>query len=249
MNRRQLLLGLGSAFVAAACGSSPTQPGPQPPPPEPQPPNPVTPPRLGITRILAFGDSMTAGTTSPPLPGSQGLDAGIPQSYVYKLQTILTQRYSAQTVLVFNEGRAGNRAAEDRGRLIDAIRASMPEALLLLEGANDLNLVGNRDAISPTIGALEVLIGEGTSRGIRVFIGTLPPQRAGGKSAAAGFVGDFNDQIRRMAPDEGATLVDFHRALSLNEIGEDGLHPTEAGYQHMAEIWLDALKTAYEQPA
>jgi lysophospholipase L1-like esterase len=192
---------------------------------------------------------MTAGTTSPPLPGSQGLDAGIPQSYVYKLQTILTQRYTAQTVLVFNEGRAGNRAAQDLGRLIDAIRASNPEALLLLEGANDLNLVGTRDAISPTIGALEVLIGEGTSRGIRVFIGTLPPQRVGGKSAAAGFVGDFNEQIRRMAPDEGATLVDFFRSLSLDEIGEDGLHPTEAGYQHMAEIWLDALKAAYEHPA
>jgi lysophospholipase L1-like esterase len=191
---------------------------------------------------------MTAGTTSAPVPGVHALDAGLPQSYVFKLQSILTQRYSAQSVLVFNEGRAGNRAAEDRGRLIDAIRASRPEALLLLEGANDLNMVGNRDAIAPTIGALEVLIGEGVSRGIRVFIGTLPPQRSGGKSAAARFVGDFNEQIRRMAPDEGATLVDFFRLMSLNEIGEDGLHPTEAGYQHMAEIWLEALKAAFEEP-
>jgi len=248
MNRRQLLLGLGSAFVAAACGSPPNQPGPIPqPPPQPQPP-PPGPPRLGITRILAFGDSMTAGTTSAPLPGVHGLDAGLPQSYVFKLQTLLTQRYSAQSVLVFNEGRAGNRAAEDQRRLIDAIRASNPEALLLLEGANDLNMVGNRDAISPTIGALEVLIGEGVSRGVRVFIGTLPPQRVGGKSAAAGFIGDFNEQIRKMAPDEGATLVDFFRSLTINDIGEDGLHPTEAGYQRMAEIWLDALKAAYEQP-
>ena len=249
MNRRQLLLGLGSAFVAAACGSSPNQPGPTPLPPQPQPPPTVPPPRLRITRILAFGDSMTAGTTSAPVPGVHVLDAGLPQSYVFKLQSILTQRYSAQSVLVFNEGRAGNRAAEDRGRLIDAIRASNPEALLLLEGANDLNMVGNRDAISPTIGALEVLIGEGVSRGIRVFIGTLPPQRPGGKSAAARFVGDFNEQIRRMAPDEGATLVDFFRLLSLNDIGEDGLHPTEAGYQHMAEIWMEALKAAFEEPA
>jgi lysophospholipase L1-like esterase len=248
MHRRQLLLGLGSAFVAAACGTSPTQPGPTPqPPPEPQPP-PPPPPRLGITRILAFGDSLTAGTTSAPLPGVHALDAGLPQSYVFKLQTLLTQRYSAQTVQVFNEGRAGNRAAQDQSRLIDAIRASNPEALLLLEGANDLNQVGTRDAIAPTIGALEVLIGEGVSRGVRVFIGTLPPQRPGGKSAAAGFITDFNDQLRRMAPDEGATLVDLFRSMSLSDIGEDGLHPTEAGYQHMAEVWLEALKAAYEQP-
>jgi lysophospholipase L1-like esterase len=178
-----------------------------------------------------------------------GLDAGIPQSYVFKLQAILRERYTAQTVDVFNFGRAGNRASEDRGRLIDAIRESNPEVLLLLEGANDLNQLGTRDAISPTIGALEELIGEGTSRGVRVFLATLPPQRVGGKSGAAEFIEDFNQQIRRMAPDEGATLVDIYAGLNLDLIGEDGLHPTEAGYHRMAEIWFDALKAAFEQPA
>ena len=53
---------------AAACGSSPTSPRPpivNPPVVEPptQPPTPpvTPPPRLGITRILSFGDSLTEG--------------------------------------------------------------------------------------------------------------------------------------------------------------------------------------------
>jgi lysophospholipase L1-like esterase len=192
---------------------------------------------------------MTAGTTSAPLQGALSLDAGLPQSYVFKLQTLLRERYTASTIDVFNAGRAGNRAAEDKGRLVDALRETDPDVLLLLEGVNDLNLVGNRDAISPTIGALEELIAEGTSRGVRVFIATLPPQREGGKSNSVHFFEDFNEQVRRMAPDEGATLVDIHAGFTLNLIGEDGLHPTDAGYQRMAEIWFDALKNAFELPA
>ena len=191
---------------------------------------------------------MTAGTTSPALQRTLTLDAGLPQSYVFKLQTLVRERYTAQTIDVFNAGQAGNRAAEDRGRLVDAIREANPEVLLLMEGANDLNQVGNRDAISPTIGALEVLIGEGVSHGVRVFIATLPPQRRGGKGHAADFIKEFNEEIRRMAPDEGATLVDIYAGVALDLIGEDGLHPTEAGYQRIAEIWLDALKAAYELP-
>jgi lysophospholipase L1-like esterase len=201
-----------------------------------------------VTSILAFGDSMTAGTTSEPVRSFR-LDAGLPQSYVFKLQALINQRYTSQTIQVFNAGWAGKRAAEDRSRLIDAIRETKPQALLLLEGVNDLNEVGNRDAISPTIGALEQLIGEGVSRGITVFVATLPPQRPLGtaKTASAPFVGDFNVQVRRMAPDEGARLVDMFTAIGVDQIGEDGLHPTEDGYQRMAEVWLDALKQAFEQ--
>jgi lysophospholipase L1-like esterase len=192
---------------------------------------------------------MTAGTTSTPVEPLHSLDAGIPESYVFKLQSLLQQRYTAQTIEVYNAGQAGQRAAEDRGRLEDALRESQPEVLLLLEGANDLNKVGNRDAISPTIGALEELIGEGTSRGVKVFVGTLPPQRTGAKSHFAEFVEDFNADVRKMAPEEGATLVDLFAGMSIADVGEDGLHPTEAGYQRMAEIWFEALKNAFEAPA
>jgi lysophospholipase L1-like esterase len=37
--------------------------------------------------------------------------------------------------------------------------------------------------------------------------------------------------------------------LPLSLIGEDGLHPTEQGYQKLAEIFFDAIKAKYEAPA
>src|SRR6478672_4392547 len=108
MLRRRVLWSLAAAAIAAGCGSSPTSPTPAPQPtgnsnPAPQPaPAPV----LGLTRVLAFGDSMTEGTVSPST-ALAALGAGLPQSYPFKLQTLLTARYSAQSIVVMNAGIAG----------------------------------------------------------------------------------------------------------------------------------------------
>src|SRR4029453_12631701 len=112
--------------AVVACGDSPTGPSTNPPPPQqppenppppphpPPPPPPPPPPTLGLTRILAFGDSMTEGTTSTPVTNQLfRLDAGLSRSYPFKLQTLATQRYSAQTIEVLNAGHAGNQAMND----------------------------------------------------------------------------------------------------------------------------------------
>ena len=148
MFRRQFLIGVGASLVTAGltegCGGSPIRPGAVPPPPEPNPqpptPPPSTPATLRITRILAFGDSMTEGTVSPQFT-FHAIDAGKPESYPFKLQTLLAARYSSQTVAVFNAGFAGQKASQDRSRLARAISETSPELLVLMEGANDLNSV------------------------------------------------------------------------------------------------------------
>ena len=56
----------------------------------------------------------------------------------------------------------------------------------------------------------------------------------------------FNTAIRDMAAKKGATVVDMSQ-LPLSYIGQDGLHPTEAGYQRIAEIWFDAIKSLHEK--
>ena len=132
----------------------------QPNPPPPPTPPPSTPASLRITRILAFGDSMTAGTTSPPF-SLRALDAGLAQSYPFKLQTLLSSRYSSQTVSVFNAGFAGRKAFEDRSRLARSIADSSPELVILMEGANDLNsIVGPavNAAIDATVAAMEDMV-------------------------------------------------------------------------------------------
>jgi lysophospholipase L1-like esterase len=250
MTSRLLLVGLLSTLLASACGSTPpTTPTPNPPTdpgPTPQPP---VPPTLGITQILSFGDSMTAGTTSAVFPGLS-LTAGLPQSYPFKLQALLAARYSKQTMSVLNAGVAGNRATEDVDRFSREYGANTPQLVLLLEGANDINLLlatGGRD-VTPIVGAMEEMVKDATYRGGQVMLATLPPQRPGGPKAAddQSVVDKYNRELRTMASKKGAILVDVNAQLPLSLIGQDGLHPTEAGYQKLAEIFLDAIKTKFE---
>ena len=196
---------------------------------------------------------MTEGTTSTPLTnGLFALDAGLPRSYPFKLQALTTQRYSGQTIEVLNAGHAGNRAANDGGRFSQVIVDARPQLVLLLEGANDLNTPGEtiNTRVTETVSALEEMVRTAGLRGIPVMLATLPPQRAGApKAGAATFLDRFNDALKTMAAKRGAAVVDVHALLPLSDIGQDGLHPTEAGYQRLAEIWLDAIRAKYEKAA
>jgi lysophospholipase L1-like esterase len=91
---------------------------------------------------------------------------------------------------------------------------------------------------------------EGRNRGARVFLAMLPPSRPSGPRAVpAPTVMALNDRIRTLAAGEGAVLVDLHTALSADVtryIGIDGLHPTEAGYLRMAEVFFDAIRATLE---
>jgi lysophospholipase L1-like esterase len=202
-----------------------------------------------VTRILAFGDSMTAGTISAALTFRR-LDAGLAQSYPFKLQGLMTQRYTAQTVSVFNAGEAGNVASEDRERFDDALSETDPDVVFLLEGANDLNkpfegTEGINDRITRTVGNLEDMVRNAVARGVPIYIGTLPPQRPGGKGSLVEYVDEFNQEIRVMAGKKGAEVIEFSQ-LPLALIGQDGLHPTEAGYERMAAMIMDVIIAKFE---
>ena len=165
----------------------------------------------------------------------------------------MTARYTAQTITVVNGGIAGRNAREDRDRFNRALSDARPELVLLLEGANDLNaprMMGEGDnaRIRATVDALEDMVRDAGGRGIPVIIGTLPPQRPGGpKSGNAELVPDFNAALVAMAAKKGAGLVDINTQLTLAMIGIDGLHPTESGYQKMAEAWFEAIRAIYER--
>ncbi len=203
---------------------------------------------LGVTRILAFGDSMTEGTTSAPLPAA-ALTAGKPESYPYKLQTRMTEIYTSQTVAVLNGGSAGRQATTDGTRFDAALSEAKPELVLLLEGANDLNTPGA--SVNATVNAMEDMVRNAQNRGAFVMLATLPPERTGPGSKAANpaFLTRYNDELRKMAAKKGAQLVDVNAHFPLDLIGQDGLHPTEAGYQRLAEIFFDAIKAKYETPS
>ena len=91
------------------------------------------------------------------------------------------------------------------------------------------------------------MIKDAHARGVIVLVATLPRQRPGGRNAdGAPFVEEVNALIRRITVDRGATVVDVYNQLDLSLIGEDGLHPTEAGYARLAEIFATAIRQAFE---
>jgi lysophospholipase L1-like esterase len=176
------------------------------------------------------------------------LTAGPPQSYPFKLQDLTTARYTGQTITVLNAGKAGEHVvgAASLERFNHELSDNTPDLVLLMEGANDLNDTHEmvNAAITSIVGTLEEMVKEAGRRRIPIMVATLPPQRP--PRAASSFIGRFNDAVKVMAAKKGGILVDVGAAMPLALIGQDGLHPTEEGYQRIAEIYLDAIEHGYE---
>jgi len=198
-------------------------------------------PVLGATRFVAFGDSITEGklaTGEPP-----------PVPYPADVMARLTARYTTQQFTVQNAGNGAETTSGGVGRLPGVLSATNAEALLLLEGVNDL-APGDASAISVVINNLRTMIQQARSRGVAVFLGTLLPEIPGGsRTGARLLIVPTNDQIRALAASQGVTLVDVYQAFSGMEtvlIGGDGLHPTVAGYSMIAQTFFDAIRAKLE---
>jgi lysophospholipase L1-like esterase len=208
-------------------------------------------PRIAATRYVAFGDSITEGK-----PGPAGYHADprfpFPDAYAKVLYDLLTQRYTAQTIEMYDEGIGGEKVhgvAPNDGvtRLPGVLNADTPQVLLLQEGVNDL-ITG--DSIANVVGGLSTMVRTAQSRGILVFLATLLPQRPGGsRTGHIDRIAPANDAIRALAASEGAILVDVYQAFGGSPdpwIDADGLHPTVEGYRKMGETFFAAIKSRLE---
>jgi len=202
-------------------------------------------PRLSVTTLVAFGDSMTEGSNvllpqAVPIP---------PGSYPGNLAALLVARYTTQTFTVLDEGVPGETVENGRLRLPRVLSSDRPGALLLLEGVNDLNGLG-ASAIPSVTSSLQGMVRAARASGAVVFWATLPPQRPGGSRAfAPTLIEPLNERIRALAPTEGAVLVDLYRDFNgeVNQLLQsDGLHPNAAGYQRMAQSFFTAIRGRLE---
>lgn len=222
------------------------------------------PPKLTATRFVAFGDSITYGSSgecafglrggSPlnsPLLDIQSLWANADGAAAYPsvLQGLLTARYRAQSIGVTNAGVPGEAvtAAGTQSRFGGVLNEYAPDVILLQEGINDLH-----GAISPSTIAdsLTMLVRSARGRGVRVLLGTLLPERAGScRARAVDQVAPTNALIRSLAVAEGVPLVDLYAAFAGREstlLGQDGLHPTPAGYEEIAQRFFEAIRSNLE---
>lgn len=208
------------------------------------------PPTLQKTRFMAFGDSMTVGVIS--LRPSLLMAIPSAASYPGRLQVLLADRYTLQTPTVDDQGLQGEKATNAVSRFRDALRASQPEVVLLLEGANDLN-DGGTSAIADAETAMGLMVVLSQQAGAIPFLASIPPQREGGYAVFhPDAVVPYNDRMKAVADYYGATFVDvyagFGGVATTDLIGSDGLHPTAAGYQKMADTFFAAIKTKLEIP-
>jgi lysophospholipase L1-like esterase len=210
-------------------------------------------PTLAVTKFLAFGDSLTEGTTSPDV---LSLVVNKPESYPSQLQELLQARYTDQTIAVVNEGCGGEfttgrstHCAGGVARLPEVLARERPEVLLLMHGANDLR---TSRQITTIVGALETMVGQAQQAGVTVMVASLPPQNPdGSRGNAAPRLPEFAREIQRMAADEGALFVDLYNVLGTWQglVGVDGLHPTPAGYQKIAGVWGEEIQKHFEAAA
>jgi lysophospholipase L1-like esterase len=233
-----------------------------------------SPARLSYTRFLSFGDSITEGKVSPPLSPTLRFQLSLldpdaqlailesrllvfnDKAYPYHLQLRLGSRYPQQTIRIDNDGVGAEYVSlgfESSGaaRLPSSLSANNPEVLLLMEGTNDmLNASGPDTAIL----ALEQMVNLVLGQGRKVVMATIPPTRPVGtlRFNQLQRIPGFNTRVRSLAAAKNVPVADVYAAINADVaryIGEDHLHPTELGYQVIADTFLATVRSAFEQGA
>jgi lysophospholipase L1-like esterase len=220
----------------------------------------ITPaPLLTKTKFLAFGDSLTEGKPSltfrgivkPAYSGPDQFTFNSPGSYVNQLDALFSARYQDQTITIIADGLGGLSADDDKFRERADLDEFKPEALLLLEGTNNVLNATDESNISSAADALRQMVQNANARNVKVFLATLPRVN----SHAPGYKNDLNPEaavlalnarIISIAAAENVTLVDMYNAIPLSEIGIDGVHLTASGYKLMASEWLKAVSATLD---
>lgn len=88
------------------------------------------------------------------------------------------------------------------------------------------------------------MVVDARNRGLRPFLGTLPPETG----LARTLIEPFNAQLKSMAAGENVPVADVFAAFNgdLSLLGNDGLHPTAAGYQKIADTFFEVIKQNLE---
>ena len=207
-------------------------------------------PRIRLTRFMAFGDSLTAGEQVVPGGDDTETRANPETAYPAVLARLLSARYTTQSLTVINRGKSAEQSERALGRFVDSIKEFSPEAVIILEGVNDIIAAESAAlGIDTAERGVSALAADARNRHLRVYLVTLPPTKAGRRRVPLSTIQAFNDRLRVIARGEGALLIDVFSALAPDVdamVGSDGLHLTEAGYRRVAETVFAAIRDDLE---
>lgn len=200
-----------------------------------------------IDVIVAFGDSITEGVSASP-SGT----GGWPERLAERM------RAAGRPLSVVNGGIGGNRllhrgsSASGLERLdSDALAVPGARCIILLEGINDLGRPARAEYVHEAITAEDLISGyrqviaRAHAAGLKTVIATLPPFEGFSYFSEVGEAvrQATNAWIRTSGEPDG--VIDFDAAIrdpgdarSLLQAYDsgDGLHPSDEGYQAMADV-------------
>jgi lysophospholipase L1-like esterase len=252
-------LTVGAVLFLSACSQTPTSPsavapsvviGEAPRATAVVPPRlTVAPPRaLGVTRYLAFGDSITWGAMSAW--NASFIFAAANGGYPERLQVGLNAYHAPQQFVVFNEGLPGELAVNALSRFRSVLTSRRPEAVLLLEGVNDIS---NDAAPARVASALFQMVDAATALGVPTVVATMyqtysevdPDGHY--RSNGAGLVPALNAEIRRLATGRlNVHVLDLEPLMrDRSLIGADGIHLTDSGHETLASAFMQGVETAF----
>jgi len=189
---------------------------------------------LRPTMYVAFGDSITRGENVP---------AG--SSYPARLQTRLNAHFGFAAVN--NRGADATNSFEGVERVQNNIGANQPGYTLILYGSNDWNTDFCQERLTcPTAENLRRIVRYTKGIGSLPFVATLPPVNPLREPQERNdWIDGINTQIKAMAAQEGAFVVDLNQAFesqpSLPALFDDHIHPNAAGYDLMARAFFEAI--------
>jgi lysophospholipase L1-like esterase len=193
---------------------------------------------VASTRIVAMGDSTTAGTPgfkSPVEAAPKGRGDETSQ-YAYWLM----QAHPDWEVL--NRGVNGERSDQIRARFDRDVIAADPKAVVIIAGVND---VYQGRSVEHVTAQLHAMYARAAQAGIRVVAGSIIPYNTATPEQNAR-MRQINQWIRDQP---GIVFVDTRAAAAAADNPDrlfdspDGLHPTAAGYRRMA----DAIRPVLER--
>jgi lysophospholipase L1-like esterase len=195
----------------------------------------------GRVRIVALGDSTTAGTPAfrSPLEAPPAGKGDVSSQYAYWLM----EGHPDWDVL--NRGVNGERSDQIRARFDRDVIAERPAAVVVIAGVNDI--YQGRTAAHVTE-QLAWMYDHASAAGIRVVAGTIIPFNTATLDQNARMRA-VNSWIAQRAASRGYGFVDTRAAVAapgkpdtLSETA-DQLHPSPAGYRAMA----DAIRPVLER--
>ncbi len=170
--------------------------------------------------ILAFGDSLTAGT-----------GVGETESYPAVLSSLTGRK-------IVNAGVPGEVSADGVKRLPELLEREHPALLILCHGGNDLLAHLDRQLLADNLRAMLRIAGE---RGVPVLLVAVPSPDLMLKPPPLyeELAGEFHAPVEKKA---------LSHILGKGNLKSDYIHPNAAGYRQLAEALAKLLKKSGALP-